>query len=143
MRDPVLAGVLSLIIPGVGQLYNGRILAGILWLIFTPGFWLGTGGTLLLFGLTFRLLLSWFLSPKADTQFVLRQRFNIHKKSKAAGLLDTQKKTNVNRRSISQWRGKGNCFHRVAGVECSTERLRWRLFQSRSLNSYCAWRRRW
>ena len=38
MRDPVLAGVLSLIIPGVGQLYNGRILAGILWLIFTPGF---------------------------------------------------------------------------------------------------------
>jgi len=46
MRDPVLAGVLSLIIPGVGQLYNGRILAGILWLILTPGFWLGTGGTL-------------------------------------------------------------------------------------------------
>jgi len=34
MRDPVLAGILSLIIPGVGQLYNGRILAGILWLIF-------------------------------------------------------------------------------------------------------------
>jgi TM2 domain-containing membrane protein YozV len=46
MRDPVLAGVLSLIIPGVGQIYNGRILAGILWLLITPGFWLGTGGTL-------------------------------------------------------------------------------------------------
>jgi hypothetical protein len=46
MRDPVLAGVLSLIVPGVGQLYNGRILTGILWLIFTPGFWIGTGGTL-------------------------------------------------------------------------------------------------
>jgi TM2 domain-containing membrane protein YozV len=46
MRDPVLAGVLSLIVPGVGQLYNGRILAGILWLIVTPGFWIGTGGTL-------------------------------------------------------------------------------------------------
>ena len=46
MRDPVLAGVLSFIVPGVGQLYNGRILAGILWLIFTPGFWIGTGGTL-------------------------------------------------------------------------------------------------
>jgi len=27
MRDPVLAGILSFIIPGVGQLYNGRILA--------------------------------------------------------------------------------------------------------------------
>jgi TM2 domain-containing membrane protein YozV len=46
MRDPILAGFLSLLIPGVGQLYNGRILAGILWLIFTPGFWIGTGGTL-------------------------------------------------------------------------------------------------
>jgi TM2 domain-containing membrane protein YozV len=46
MRDPVTAGVLSFLIPGVGQLYNGRILAGILWLIITPGFWIGTGGTL-------------------------------------------------------------------------------------------------
>lgn len=32
--------------PGVEQFYNGRILAGILWLIITPGFWIGTGGTL-------------------------------------------------------------------------------------------------
>jgi TM2 domain-containing membrane protein YozV len=31
MRDPGLAAVLSAIIPGVGQFYNGRILAGILW----------------------------------------------------------------------------------------------------------------
>ena len=46
MRDPGLAAVLSLIIPGVGQLYNGRILAGILWLIITPGMWIGTGGLL-------------------------------------------------------------------------------------------------
>ena len=46
MRDPGLAAVLSLIIPGVGQLYNGRILAGILWLIITPGLWIGMGGTL-------------------------------------------------------------------------------------------------
>lgn len=46
MRDPRLAAVLSLLIPGVGQLYNGRILAGILWLILTPGLWLGSGGTL-------------------------------------------------------------------------------------------------
>ncbi|HEX2183045.1 MAG TPA: hypothetical protein VHH10_12225 [Rubrobacteraceae bacterium] len=46
MRDPALAAVLSLVIPGVGQLYNGRILAGILWLIITPGLWIGTGGLL-------------------------------------------------------------------------------------------------
>jgi TM2 domain-containing membrane protein YozV len=46
MRDPRLAAILSLLIPGVGQLYNGRILAGILWLIITPGLWIGTGGLL-------------------------------------------------------------------------------------------------
>ena len=45
MRHPGLAAVLSLLIPGVGQLYNGRIVRGILRLI-TPGFWLGTGGLL-------------------------------------------------------------------------------------------------
>ncbi len=45
MRDPGLAAVLSLIIPGVGQFYNGRILPGIL-LIITPGLWIGTGGLL-------------------------------------------------------------------------------------------------
>ena len=47
MRDPGLAAVLSAIIPGVGQFYNGRILAGILWLIITPRFvdrhWRSTG----------------------------------------------------------------------------------------------------
>ena len=46
MRDLGLAAVLSAIIPGVGQLYNGRVLAGILWLIITPGLWIGTGGLL-------------------------------------------------------------------------------------------------
>ena len=45
-RDPGLAAVLSAIIPGIGQFYNGRILAGILWLIITPGLWIGTGGLL-------------------------------------------------------------------------------------------------
>ena len=45
MRDPGLAAVLSLIIPGVGQFYNGRILPGIL-LIITPGLWIGTGALL-------------------------------------------------------------------------------------------------
>jgi TM2 domain-containing membrane protein YozV len=46
MRDPGVAAVLSAIIPGVGQFYNGRFLAGILWLIITPGLWIGTGGLL-------------------------------------------------------------------------------------------------
>ena len=44
MRDPGTAAILSFFIPGVGQIYNGRILRGIFWLIVTPGLWLGTGG---------------------------------------------------------------------------------------------------
>lgn len=44
--DPGIAAILSFLIPGVGQIYNGCILRGVLWLIFTPGFWIGTGGTL-------------------------------------------------------------------------------------------------
>jgi TM2 domain-containing membrane protein YozV len=43
-RSPGVAAVLSLIVPGVGQIYNGDFLRGIFWLIVTPGFWLGTGG---------------------------------------------------------------------------------------------------
>lgn len=38
------AAVLSLVLPGVGQIYNGDFLRGIFWLIVTPGFWIGTGG---------------------------------------------------------------------------------------------------
>lgn len=46
MRDPGIAAILSFFIPGVGQIYNGKILRGIFWLIVTPGIWLGTGGFL-------------------------------------------------------------------------------------------------
>lgn len=45
-KDPGLAAVLSLVVPGVGQIYNGDFLRGIFWLIVTPGFWMGTGGLL-------------------------------------------------------------------------------------------------
>jgi TM2 domain-containing membrane protein YozV len=43
-RNPGTAAVLSLVIPGVGQIYNGDFLRGIFWLIITPGMWIGTGG---------------------------------------------------------------------------------------------------
>ena len=46
MKNPGLAAVLSVLIPGVGQIYNGDFLRGIFWLIITPGMWLGTGGLL-------------------------------------------------------------------------------------------------
>ncbi len=44
MRNPGTAAVLSFIVPGLGQLYNGRWMRAIFWFIFTPGLWLGTGG---------------------------------------------------------------------------------------------------
>lgn len=44
--NPGNAAVLSLFIPGVGQFYTGHFGWGLFWLIFTPGFWLGTGGCL-------------------------------------------------------------------------------------------------
>lgn len=56
MRDAGIAAVLSLVIPGFGQIYNGRILWALFWLIITPGFWIGTAG---LFGWPFHLLSSW------------------------------------------------------------------------------------
>jgi len=46
MRNPGTAAVLSVVIPGVGQIYNGDFLRGVFWLIVTPGMWIGTGGVL-------------------------------------------------------------------------------------------------
>ncbi|PYS26676.1 MAG: hypothetical protein DMG11_19055 [Acidobacteria bacterium] len=46
MKKPGNAAVLSLFVPGVGQIYNGKFLRGIFWLIVTPGLWIGSGGTL-------------------------------------------------------------------------------------------------
>lgn len=44
LPDPGLAAVLSFVIPGLGQIYNGKFLRGIFWLIVTPGLWLWTAG---------------------------------------------------------------------------------------------------
>jgi TM2 domain-containing membrane protein YozV len=46
MRDPWIAGILSFLIPGLGQIYNGQILWGILWLLLTGVSWIGTAGLL-------------------------------------------------------------------------------------------------
>lgn len=45
-HNPGLAAVISALIPGLGQIYNGDFLRGIFWLIITPGFWIGSGGLL-------------------------------------------------------------------------------------------------
>lgn len=45
-KNPGTAAVLSLLIPGVGQFYNGDFIRGLFWLIVTPGLWIGSGGLL-------------------------------------------------------------------------------------------------
>jgi len=45
-RHPGVAAVLSLVLPGVGQIYNGDFVRGLFWLIVTPGLWIGSGGLL-------------------------------------------------------------------------------------------------
>lgn len=45
-KSPGVAAVLSAVIPGIGQFYNGDFLRGIFWLIVTPGLWIGSGGML-------------------------------------------------------------------------------------------------
>jgi len=46
LSKPGTAAVLSLLVPGVGQFYNGKFWRGIFWLLVTPGLWIGSGGTL-------------------------------------------------------------------------------------------------
>lgn len=46
LKNPGIAAVLSAIIPGVGQIYNGNFFWAIFWLIITPGLWIGSGGFL-------------------------------------------------------------------------------------------------
>ena len=46
MPRPGVAALLSFLIPGIGQIYNGDILRGVFWLIVTPGLWIGSAGTL-------------------------------------------------------------------------------------------------
>ena len=53
---PASAAVLSLLIPGIGQIYNRDYLRGVFWLIITPGFWIGSAG---LFGWPFHLISSY------------------------------------------------------------------------------------
>ncbi len=46
MKHAGVAAVLSAVLPGLGQLYNGKIWRAIFWFIVTPGLWIGTGGLL-------------------------------------------------------------------------------------------------
>jgi TM2 domain-containing membrane protein YozV len=65
VNKPGTAAVLSLVVPGVGQIYNGHFLRGIFWLIITPGFWIGTGGVL---GWICHLIAAYTAYKKAQAQ---------------------------------------------------------------------------
>ncbi len=46
VKSPGTAAVLSALLPGLGQVYNGRFFWAIFWFIITPGLWIGSGGFL-------------------------------------------------------------------------------------------------
>ena len=46
LDNPWVAAALSLIAPGLGQIYNRDFLRGLVWLVITPGFWIGSAGLL-------------------------------------------------------------------------------------------------
>jgi TM2 domain-containing membrane protein YozV len=56
MRNPWVAAVLSFLIPGLGQIYNGRIIIGIIWLLVTGVSWIGSMGFL---GWIVHLIAAW------------------------------------------------------------------------------------
>jgi len=56
MRNPFRAGMLSLLIPGLGQIYNGRVLFGIVWMLLFGISWIGSVG---LFGLIIHVISGW------------------------------------------------------------------------------------
>jgi TM2 domain-containing membrane protein YozV len=46
MRDPLIAGILSFLIPGLGQIYNGQIFWAVLWFLIFGVSWIGSAGLL-------------------------------------------------------------------------------------------------
>jgi len=56
MKNPGTAAVLSFVLPGLGQFYNGAFWRGVFWLIVTPGLWVGTGG---FFGWVAHVVAAW------------------------------------------------------------------------------------
>ena len=65
---PGTAAVLSFLLPGLGQIFNGHIFWAIFWFIVTPGLWLGSAGTL---GWIFNILASWQAHRQATRKLTL------------------------------------------------------------------------
>lgn len=56
MLDPALAGILSLLIPGLGQIYNGRVVIAVIWMIVFGVSWIGSAG---IFGWIVHIVSAW------------------------------------------------------------------------------------
>lgn len=56
MTDKGIAGALSFIIPGAGQIFNGNYFWAIFWMILAPGMWIASAG---FFGWIIHLLCSY------------------------------------------------------------------------------------
>jgi TM2 domain-containing membrane protein YozV len=66
----VIAGVLSTVIPGLGQLYKGHIGAGILWIAFLPlAIWIGILLGLATAGLGLVIPILWWAAAAADAYY--------------------------------------------------------------------------
>jgi TM2 domain-containing membrane protein YozV len=63
LRHPGTAAVLSFLIPGLGQIYNGDFLRGLFWLVVSAGSWILTAG---LFGWPFHLLSAFTAYRRAE-----------------------------------------------------------------------------
>lgn len=63
MTKPGTAALLSFVLPGMGQVYNGNFLRAIFWFIITPGLWIGSGGLL---GWICHIIASFTAYNKAD-----------------------------------------------------------------------------
>ncbi len=63
MRNPGTSAVLSFLIPGLGQVYNGDFLRGLFWVVITTGSWILTAG---LFGWPFHLLSAFTAYRRAE-----------------------------------------------------------------------------
>ena len=59
MRNPTLAGVLSLFIPGLGQIYNGRVGIGVTWFAVSIVMWILSISTFGLVGIAYHGISAW------------------------------------------------------------------------------------
>ena len=56
---PGTAAVLSAVLPGLGQIFNGHFFWAIFWFVVTPGLWIGSLAAAGFFGFVGHFLSSW------------------------------------------------------------------------------------